>query len=190
MTKIHKYRVRYVEGEQYRPPNEKLVCPHLMPEDDEQVYEDDPKSGWNIATMLANDPGWSNNYQVRYCQGCADMLTAEEETLAIVRKQREMLRVYKLGLEDGYVQGKAKDQTAEVTADFRAFDKLCKEAQAFADTQGDQFFQEYVLGVNYNADGTRSRGWCHPINQDAFDMDGNLRSRAFIPNQQNQQNPN
>jgi hypothetical protein len=78
-----KYRVRYVEGEQFKPAYDFFVCEHLIPEADERVYKE-------MGEMLANDPGWANNYQVRYCQGCRDVYLAEKER---IRKAGEEARV-------------------------------------------------------------------------------------------------
>ena len=91
-VKIYKYRVRYGQGEGGKAPYDYLVCEHLTPEDVEpdywtgsaveQVYA-------GIVEMLANDPGWLNNYQVRYCQACGNEYDAEEERIQ-KQSQQEM----------------------------------------------------------------------------------------------------
>lgn len=68
------------------------------------------------------------------------------------------LRGYLLGLEDGYVQAKF-DPTGDHNTLMEKFDELCQEAEQFADEKGKQFYEDYVVGVNYEADGSRSRGW-------------------------------
>ena len=68
-----KIRVRYREGEQFEPPSDSFVCPHLTKERNEHVYP-------NIAELLAVDPGSvGQNYQVRYCQACREELRALAE---------------------------------------------------------------------------------------------------------------
>jgi hypothetical protein len=71
---------------------------------------------------------------------------------------------YLLGLEDGYVQGKivaADEQNDEKYSGMDEFDELFKEAHKLVDEKGEQYYQEYVEGVNYYANGKRSRGFVH-----------------------------
>jgi hypothetical protein len=82
-----------------------------------------------------------------------------------------------MGHVDGYVEGRlvaAEEQNdIEKYSDFEEFDALYKEAHKLVDEKGDQFYREQVEGVNYDANGERSRGF---LPQGAiYDRDGNLR---------------
>jgi hypothetical protein len=77
-------------------------------------------------------------------------------------EKNDELRGYLMGLEDGYVQAKVEveEKLADMSrADMESFNQMHKQAHAFVDSKGKEFYHDFVETVNFNPDGTRSRGY-------------------------------
>jgi len=161
--------IRIYEGRSLEEPTGRYVCTHLKPGERpisllQIAYYDGPEEQVveELAEIASDDPSALDcHYTIRLCAACADVYQAnvDRRNRRITVKSNEELRGYLMGLEDGFVESKLQDDIADKYTDMGKFDELFKLAHAFADRKGEEFYRDHVETVNFNPDGTRSRGY-------------------------------